>query len=145
MLETHSMYADTIMETLLQLSTPSFETGLGLRLFPTYSYFRMYKTGDVLELHVDRPQCEIRMTLCLRYDVSNAKDSNYIWPIYADNSLNYSEHVSLALGTARPEDGKAVLLKPGDCLIYRGCEVQLLEGGAQGQPSSPGFPDLPPN
>jgi hypothetical protein len=121
---TPSMYGDTFMETLLGLATPSFEKVVGLELFPTYSYFRVYKEGDILEPHIDRPSCEISVTMCLGYDVSNVADKDYVWPIYADNSLNYSEHVSLALGAASPDHGKAVRLEPGDCLVYRGCEVR---------------------
>ena len=32
-------------------------------LIPTYSYARIYKNGDELKRHKDRPSCEISTTL----------------------------------------------------------------------------------
>ena len=34
----------------------------GLQLIPTYSYARIYKKGDILKRHKDRPSCEISTT-----------------------------------------------------------------------------------
>ena len=38
-----------------------------LKLNPTYSYARIYKTGDILHRHKDRFSCEISTTLNLRW------------------------------------------------------------------------------
>jgi hypothetical protein len=97
---TPSAYGDPIMETLLEELRPAVERATGLSLFPTYAYFRIYKHGDVLERHRDRPSCEISMTLAL------GGRSDEPWPIWIE-------------GAAGPA---AVPLKPGDVLIYRGCE-----------------------
>ena len=46
---TYSHYADIAMETLLMRSLPIMEKKTGLKLYPTYSYARIYKPGDVLK------------------------------------------------------------------------------------------------
>ena len=62
---TYSHYADIAMETLLMRTLPVMEKKTGLKLNPTYSYARIYKTGDVLHRHKDRFSCEISTTLNL--------------------------------------------------------------------------------
>ena len=39
----------------------------GLKLVPTYSYTRLYRKGNILQRHKDRPSCEISTTLNLRW------------------------------------------------------------------------------
>ena len=97
---TPSAYADPTMETLLEDLRPRVERATGLSLFPTYAYFRVYKQGDVLERHRDRPSCEISMTLNLGCSPGDP------WPIFIEGPT----------GTA------SISLRPGDGLIYRGCE-----------------------
>jgi len=100
---TYSHYADIAMETLLQWVQPIMEKHTKLKLIPTYSYARIYKKGDVLPRHKDRYSCEISTTINLGGDP---------WPIYLEPS---------------GEQGKAgtkVNLKPGDMLIYSGCELE---------------------
>ena len=46
---TPSFYCDPVMESLLKDLLPKMESFTGLKLFPTYSYFRIYKGGDILE------------------------------------------------------------------------------------------------
>lgn len=100
---THSVYADTLMETLLLQCQPKIENLTGLKLYPTYSYYRVYKPGDVLEKHQDRRECEISVTVCLGYDYIT-DDPEYHWDLYVD---------SIALE-----------MEPGDAVIYRGCDVE---------------------
>lgn len=122
---TPSLYGDTLMETLMELALPQVEQLTGKKLFPTYAYFRVYGKGDVLRPHVDRPSCEISFTINLGYDVSNMTDgSDYQWPIYVDNSKDYRHFGEAALRLATPGEGTPVKLNPGDCVIYRGCEVR---------------------
>ena len=85
------------MENLSDFLLPKIESATGLKLLPTYTFFRVYKAGDILEKHRDRPSCEISISLCLR------KKGN-IWPIYINNT--------------------AIMLEEGDALIYKGCEVE---------------------
>ena len=95
-----SAYGDPLMDMLLEKLRPTVECATGLSLFPTYSYFRVYKRGDALKRHRDRSSCEVSMTLNLGY---SAKE---FWPIWV----------------AGPAGTTSVVLQPGDGLIYRGCE-----------------------
>jgi len=60
---TFSCYADNVMETLLVKVLPVMQKETGLDLCPTYSYARLYKHGDELKRHKDRPSCEISTTI----------------------------------------------------------------------------------
>lgn len=108
----YSHYADFCMETLLMKVIPIMTKETGLNLVPTYSYARVYERGSILKRHKDRPSCEISTTLCLGYDVSNVdskKYPNWDWPMFVKETN----------GTEVP-----VHMKPGDMIIYRGCEVE---------------------
>lgn len=103
----YSSYGDVLMDTLLDMTSPTIKEFTGIDVFPTYSYFRLYTTNAELVKHTDRPSCEISTTLCLGMDTSNINVKeypNYLWPIYID--------------------GKPISLKPGDMVIYRGCEIE---------------------
>ena len=107
-----SKYGDPIMDTLLNLSLEQMQTLTGKELVPTYSYHRLYTNGTELKKHSDRPSCEISTTLCLGYDVSNVDASKYPdwdWPMFIKEKD----------GTEMP-----VHMKPGDMIIYRGCELK---------------------
>jgi hypothetical protein len=100
---TYSQYSDIAMETLLTKVKPVMEKHTGLKLSPTYSYARIYKKGDVLARHKDRYSCEISTTLNLGGDP---------WPIYLDPTGKQGQA------------GIKVDLKPGDMLIYSGCDLE---------------------
>ena len=107
-----SKYGDPIMDTLLNLSLEQMQTLTGKELVPTYSYHRLYTTGTDLKRHKDRPSCEISTTICLGYDNSNVDASKYPdwdWPIFV-----------------KEKNGKEIPIhmKPGDMIIYRGCELE---------------------
>ena len=113
---TYSHYSDIAMETLLMRTLPIMEKKTGLKLYPTYSYARIYKTGDVLKRHKDRFSCEISTTLNLGGDP---------WPIHldptgADNVIDEYNNVH------KPNAPKGIIvnLKPGDMLVYRGCDLE---------------------
>jgi len=97
---TPGAYGDPAFDGLVEYLRPRVEVHSGLRLLPTYSYFRMYKRGDVLERHRDRPACEISVTLNIGQKPLSP------WPIYVQ-------------GEGEPNGAE---LKPGDALIYRGLE-----------------------
>ena len=112
----YAKYADRFMETLLVKTIDVMQKKTGLKLVPTYSYTRLYKKGNILKRHKDRPSCEISTTLCLGGDH---------WPIYldptgADNVIN--EHKNIHKPDA--PKGVEVNLKPGDMLIYSGCDLE---------------------
>lgn len=93
-------YGDPVMEGLLSKLLPTVEKASGLRLFPTYSYLRVYQTGDVLGRHADRPSCEISLSLCLGYEGPSP------WPIWIEG----------------PRGVMSISLEAGDGLLYRGIE-----------------------
>jgi hypothetical protein len=96
--DTPCAYGDPFIDTILLALLPQVENCAGMKLFPTYSYFRVYKRGDILPKHTDRPACEISVTLCLGGD--------RVWPFWLEGSNGV---VNLEMA-------------PGDGLVYRGIE-----------------------
>ena len=112
---TYSHYADIAMETLLMRTLPIMEKKTGLKLYPTYSYARIYKPGDVLRRHKDRFSCEISTTMNLGGDD---------WPIYLEPNPKKGG-VKPGVGYVSDNTkGVRVDLKPGDMLVYSGCELE---------------------
>ena len=113
---TYSHYADMVMETLMMKVLPVMRQETGLELIPTYSYARLYKKGDILRRHKDRPSCEISTTLNLGGDP---------WPIFIDGTGS-DNVIDEYKGIHKPGAPKGVKvdLKPGDMLIYSGCELE---------------------
>ena len=103
------------METLLIRTLPVMEKKTGLKLNPTYSYARIYKTGDVLHRHKDRFSCEISTTLNLGGDA---------WAIYLEPKKNVGIPDGKKLQYQVTNKGTRVVLKPGDMLVYRGMELE---------------------
>jgi hypothetical protein len=99
--DAHSKYADPAMEAMLLHLHPLMEKNTGLKLYPTYSFYRVYRNGDILHPHKDRPSCEISTTVCFNYSYD---DSKYTWPIIMN--------------------GNKVDMKPGDIVIYRGVDLE---------------------
>ena len=113
---TYSHYADMVMETLLMKVLPKMQKETGLQLVPTYSYARLYKTGDILKRHKDRPSCEISTTINL---------GGAPWPIFIDGtgSDNVIDEYKNIHKPDAPK-GTKVLLEVGDMLVYSGCELE---------------------
>ena len=88
-------HGDTLMETLLIKLKPEMEKITKLELDEQYAYTRLYKKGDTLDLHKDRPECEISTTLNLGGDQ---------WPIYLEPNIK-------------------IEIMPGDMLIYKCAEL----------------------
>ena len=112
----YAKYADRLMETLLIKTIPVMEQKTGLKLIPTYSYCRLYRKGNILKRHKDRPSCEISTTLCLGGDP---------WPIFIDptgsnNVISERKNIH----KANAPKGVKYLLKPGDMIIYSCCELE---------------------
>ena len=111
---TFSIYGDVAMETLLLKLWPLMEKETNTKLVPTYAYARIYKKGDELIKHKDRPSCQISTTLNLGGD---------LWPIY----LEPDENKGVAKGDEYfPSDssGIEINLNPGDMLVYSGCILE---------------------
>jgi len=93
-------YGDPAFDGLLEYLRPRIEETSGLRLSPTYSYFRLYRHGNRLKRHRDRPACEVSVSLNIGQVPSDA------WPLYVE-------------GYTGPY---GALLSPGDGLLYRGID-----------------------
>jgi len=119
---TYSHYADVVMEALLEKVRPRMEKETKLKLIPTYSYARIYKKGDVLRRHKDRFSCEISTTMFLGGDP---------WDIYLEPNKNVGKAPE---GPYVPTTNKGIKisLKPGDMLMYSGCELEHWREAFQG-------------
>ena len=100
---TFSFYSDIAMETLMLKCQRIMEKTTGLKLYPAYTYGRIYKKGDILKRHTDRFSCEISTTMNLGGDA---------WAIYLEPSGE------------KNKKGIKVDLKPGDMLVYRGFDLE---------------------
>ena len=100
---TYFCYSDIVMETLMLKCQPLMEKTTGLKLQPAYTYARIYKKGDILKKHMDRFSCEVSTTMNLGGDP---------WAIYLEPSGKEGLK------------GIKVDLKPGDMLVYSGCELE---------------------
>ena len=90
-------------DKLLETCLPYFEQASGLKLYPTYSYARLYnQQGEELKNHRDRPACEISATLTLGFDGD-------VWSIYMGDheDKTNSSKIDMAIG---------------DAVMYRGCD-----------------------
>lgn len=93
-----AIHGDPAFETLLWSVHKKMEECTGLELIPTYTYRRLYKNGNILHKHKDRPSCEISATIKL------SDSGGYNWPIWMVDT---------------PYE-----LEDGDAVIYRGCDLE---------------------
>ena len=93
-------HGDMAFQALMKQMRPTMEIITGLDLCPTYTYVRLYREGNILKKHKDRPSCEVSVTVKL----SDTKKGDYNWPIYMD--------------------GTECILEDGDAVIYRGCDYE---------------------
>jgi hypothetical protein len=89
-------YADPLMESLMLNKRELMQKETGLILAPTYAFWRMYTMFADLKKHKDRPSCEISVTVMINSDGTK-------WPIFMDE--------------------KEIELKPGNAVVYLGCEL----------------------
>ena len=90
-------YSDCFSDAILVQKKKIMEKETGLSLMPTYAFTRFYTYNAELQKHVDRPACEISVSAM--WDSDGTK-----WPLYVD--------------------GNPVDMKPGDAVIYLGCESE---------------------
>jgi hypothetical protein len=102
--KSQAIHGTVTFDKLLEDLTPHFEMASGLKLFPTYSYARLYNSQDEeLKIHRDRPACEISATLTLDFEGD-------VWPIFMGNNEDKSEATE-------------VKMEIGDAVMYRGCDI----------------------
>ena len=95
-----SVYGDPLFDDLLQKFAEPIGQHIGKKLLPTYTYARIYRPGEVLAAHKDRPACQYSATLTLGYD------AKIVWPIYFDEQKESIVH-----------------LEVGELAVYSGCDV----------------------
>jgi hypothetical protein len=91
-------HGEPACEALLEKCWPMMEIVIGEELLPTYSYARVYRNGDELKRHTDRPACEVSATIQL------GRSHHYAWPIF--------------MGKQRFD------MAEGDAIIYAGCDIE---------------------
>lgn len=98
-----STYGDPVFDALLGLLDPVISDLAGEPLVPTYSYARLYRSGNELLQHRDRAACEVSCTVTLGGDTADR------WPLHLTD-----------------EDGNEVevFLPVGSGLAYRGCDLE---------------------
>ena len=77
---------------------------IGRKLYNTYYYDRFYFPGQSLTLHADRPACEISVSVHIS---TNLEGEDAKWPFWIKTPSG--EH-------------HAISAKPGDGILYKGCE-----------------------
>jgi hypothetical protein len=97
---TPSDYGDPATDGLLEHLRARFEEICERHLLPTYSYFRLYKRGDTLVRHKDRPACEFSVSLNIGQVPADP------WPLYVEGN----------------DGAREFRLLPGDGVLYRGIE-----------------------
>lgn len=102
--KSEAIHGTVTFDKLLEDLTPHFEQASGLKLFPTYSYARLYNTqGEELKNHRDRPACEISATLTLDFEGD-------VWPIFMGANEDKS-------------NATEIKMEIGDAVMYRGCDI----------------------
>ena len=89
-------YGDPLTDSLLLSKKDKIEKACGLKLLPTYSFYRVYNHYSELLKHTDRDSCEITVSITIKND----KD----WPLFIG--------------------GDEVIIQPGDGALYFGAKVE---------------------
>ena len=113
---TYSIYSDMFMETLMMKVLPIMQQRTDMTLVPCYTYTRIYKKGDILKRHSDRPSFEISTTLHL---------GGESWPIFLDPT-GQKTVIDEGKQIHKPNAPKGISidLEVGDMLVYSGWELE---------------------
>ena len=96
-----AIYGAPRYDELLQELAPALSHHIGVNLLPAYTYARIYRPGEELKIHKDRPSCEYSATMTLGHAADEA-----IWPIFFDDVKRHK-----------------IQLGVGELAMYKGCEV----------------------
>ena len=110
-----AIYGDPIFDKLLQELCDPLSKQLGIDLAPAYTYARIYRPGEILVKHKDRPSCEISGTMTLGFDPGSG-----IWPIYFGK--NDDDVIGIPLE-----------ISIGDLVMYHGNELNHWRPAYKGQ------------
>jgi hypothetical protein len=102
--KSQAVHGSEEFDKLLEALVPYFEEKSGLKLYPTYSYARLYnQQGEELKNHRDRPACEISATITLGFEGD-------VWSIYMGDD------------EAKTVNVNKIDMAIGDAVMYRGCD-----------------------
>lgn len=97
-----SYYSPTCFESLMVSMLPKIEEITNKKLYPSYSYGRIYYNGAELPKHRDRRSCEYSVTMTIDMD-------NVPWDIHFIDRENTITEISLDVG---------------DMCVYQGYELE---------------------
>jgi predicted 2-oxoglutarate/Fe(II)-dependent dioxygenase YbiX len=113
-----AVHGAPVFDSLLEQLLPHFETASGKRLLPTYAYARLYKPGEELKVHTDRPACQISATLTLGFEGD-------VWPIYVGDYAEegVGREVTIQDGSKKWLTNEAeIKMGVGDAVLYYGMD-----------------------
>ena len=90
---------------------------IGRKLYNTYYYDRFYFAGQELTRHTDRDACEISVSIHVS---TNLEGEDADWPFLIKTPDTYTDKTKRTVLV--PGDIRSAILKPGDGLLYKGCE-----------------------
>ena len=94
------------------------EKGLGRKLYNTYYYDRYYFPGQELTKHNDRDACEISVSIHIS---TNLPDNLKDWEFKIKTPDTYTDKKKKDT-ILIPGEERALVLNPGDGIIYSGCD-----------------------
>jgi hypothetical protein len=103
------LHNEVVGRMFLTALADTVQTVAGVALKPAYAYFASYRDGARLAIHIDRPQCEVSISLLLDYQPSS--DGASPWPLWVSRT---------------PDDESsrvAIHQRIGDGILYRGPEL----------------------
>jgi hypothetical protein len=92
--------------------TPILREITGRDLVPTYDYFRIYREGDICQVHHDRPSCEHSLSLTLDYS------DGVPWELAVEKA--HTDPSARVEETFGDEPFAPLAMNVGDAVLYRG-------------------------
>jgi hypothetical protein len=87
-------YSAYCSEALVELLLPKIEEVVGRKLYPSYSYSRIYYNGAVLNRHIDRPGSDYAVSITIDIDDTQLEP----WPIHIKNFKGEDTVLTLDIG-----------------------------------------------
>lgn len=100
-----SIYGESLLDKFLDLNRSKISSLINISLLPTYTYARLYNKNEVLNIHKDRPSCEISATITLGHDKKSS-----IWPFFFSK-------------TDKHTDVHRQIIEVGGAVLYRGMDL----------------------
>ena len=95
------------------------ESMIGEKLYPTYFYDRFYFKGQGLNVHRDRPSCEVSVSFHIKCNL------DYDWPLHflPLHDSEWQNNLFSPDPKIPREQPTSMTCLPGDGVIYRGCDL----------------------